>query len=57
MFVSSQVAEPAHAVVLNRIGAPTKTGRGAQSTSAGRFGAADFAVVGVAKARSNENCV
>jgi hypothetical protein len=53
MFLSSQVAEPAHAVVLNRIGAPTKTGKGVQSTSSGRSGAAAVAEAGVAKARSS----
>src|SRR5689334_9571325 len=53
MCVSSQVAEPAHAVVLNRIGAPTKTGEGVQSTSSGRGGAAALAAAGVAKPRSS----
>src|SRR5438067_461229 len=50
MLLSSQVAGPADAVVLNRIGAPMKTGRGVHSTS-GLSGAAAAPTAGTVKAR------
>src|SRR5262245_6568705 len=52
ILLSSQVAEPEDAVVLNRIGAPTNTGRGVQSTN-GRSGPAASAMAGVTMAPSS----